>query len=270
MFRSKVFPTIQNILNRNVYNTTHINYIQCALFSTDALNGSSAGSSINALNGNSDETSINATNENPTGTSTDVLNETSTGTTTDALNESTAGTSINASNKTSKKTLMELIPIGLRRTSLKEHLPKNAIKDSGGSSSHNVSDPIKSEPDKLYKKVEIEVRGHDKAVLKSYGEFVVMAANHLDINVYRNVALRKPVHERLTVLKSAFVHKKHRVQYETRTYYRYLDFFNLTGSTADTFLEYIQRNLPEGVAMKVTMVELQTLPETVKQAVSSQ
>jgi len=37
------------------------------------------------------------------------------------------------------------------------------------------------------------------------------------------------------------------------------DFFfsqlkRLTGSTADTYLEYIQRNLPEGVAMKVTKV----------------
>ena len=26
---------------------------------------------------------------------------------------------------------------------------------------------------------------------------------------------------------------------------------HLTGSTADTYLEYIQRNLPEGVSMKV-------------------
>ena len=26
---------------------------------------------------------------------------------------------------------------------------------------------------------------------------------------------------------------------------------HLTGSTADTFLEYVQRNLPEGVSMKV-------------------
>lgn len=67
-------------------------------------------------------------------------------------------------------------------------------------------------------------------------------------------AVKKPVHEKLTVLKSAFVHKKHRVQYETRTYYRYLELLKLTGSTADTFLEYIQRNLPEGVAMKVTKV----------------
>lgn len=30
---------------------------------------------------------------------------------------------------------------------------------------------------------------------------------------------------------------------------------HLTGSTADTYLEYIQRNLPEGVAMKVTKVK---------------
>jgi small subunit ribosomal protein S10 len=39
-----------------------------------------------------------------------------------------------------------------------------------------------------------------------------------------------------------------------RTYFRFLNFLKLTGSTADTFLEYIQRNLPEGVAMKVTKV----------------
>ncbi|XP_018365023.1 PREDICTED: 28S ribosomal protein S10, mitochondrial isoform X2 [Trachymyrmex cornetzi] len=107
-------------------------------------------------------------------------------------------------------------------------------------------------PDKLYKKVEVEVRGNDPAVLKSYGEFATMAADHLKINIGRNTAPRKAIHERWTVLKSAHVHKKHRVQYEIRTYYRYLDFLKLTGSTADTFLEYLQRNLPEGVAMKVT------------------
>lgn len=44
------------------------------------------------------------------------------------------------------------------------------------------------------------------------------------------------------------------VQYEFRTYFRFMQFHRLTGSTADTFLEYIQRNLPEGVAMKVTKV----------------
>lgn len=38
-----------------------------------------------------------------------------------------------------------------------------------------------------------------------------------------------------------------------------MNFHKLTGSTADTFLEYIQRNLPEGVAMKVTKVLLKDL-----------
>lgn len=118
-------------------------------------------------------------------------------------------------------------------------------------------------PDKLYKKIEVEVRGNDQAVLKSYGEFAMMAAGHLNINVGRNTAPHKAIHERWTVLKSAHVHKKHRVQYEMRTYYRYLDFLKLTGSTADTFLEYLQRNLPEGVAMKVTKVEMEKLSESI-------
>ncbi|XP_012064431.1 PREDICTED: 28S ribosomal protein S10, mitochondrial [Atta cephalotes] len=118
-------------------------------------------------------------------------------------------------------------------------------------------------PDKLYKKIEVEVRGNDPAVLKSYGKFATMAAEHLKINIGRNTAPYKAIHERWTVLKSAHVHKKHRVQYEIRTYYRYIDFLKLTGSTADTFLEYLQRNLPEGVAMKVTKVEMEKLSESI-------
>lgn len=67
--------------------------------------------------------------------------------------------------------------------------------------------------------------------------------------------------ERYTLLKSAFVHKKHRVQYEVRTYFHFVHFHRLTGSTLSTFLEYIERNLPEGMAMKATKVELLALPE---------
>lgn len=65
---------------------------------------------------------------------------------------------------------------------------------------------------------------------------------------------RKAHHERYTLLRSIHVHKKCRVQYEVRTWFRFIHFHKLTGSTADTFLEYTQRNLPEGVALKVTKV----------------
>lgn len=74
-------------------------------------------------------------------------------------------------------------------------------------------------------------------------------------------ALRKAQHNRFVLLKSVHIYKKHRVHYEIRTYYRFLHLHKLTGSTLDTYLEYIQRNLPEGVAMKTTRVERQALPE---------
>ncbi|KAK0078325.1 hypothetical protein PV325_002677 [Microctonus aethiopoides] len=146
-------------------------------------------------------------------------------------------------------------------------LPRTTIliKNLAAKFSSDIALSTKTEPelDKLYQKIEVEVRGNDPAVLKSYGIFSTTAAGHLGITVGRNSTPKQHSVERFTVLKSAFVHKKHRVQYEFRTYYRHLDFLRLTGSTADTLLEYLQRNLPEGVAMKVTKHELTTLPEAV-------
>lgn len=62
-------------------------------------------------------------------------------------------------------------------------------------------------------------------------------------------------------MRAAFVKKKKRVQYEWRTYFRIIQFKYLTGSTADTFLEYIERNVPEGMALRVTRHQLESLPE---------
>ena len=61
--------------------------------------------------------------------------------------------------------------------------------------------------------------------------------------------------ERQICLRSAFVHKKHREQYEWRTYVLIAKLLNLTESTADTYLEYIERNLPEGCSMIVHKYE---------------
>ncbi len=58
-------------------------------------------------------------------------------------------------------------------------------------------------------------------------------------------------------------------QYEIRTYYHYLEMSRLTESTLKTYLEYIQRNLPEGVAMKVTKHERKPLPEIILNAIKN-
>lgn len=42
---------------------------------------------------------------------------------------------------------------------------------------------VSDEPDKLYKKLEIELKGVDPAVLKSYTWFATTAAQHLGVEV---------------------------------------------------------------------------------------
>ncbi|XP_049726008.1 28S ribosomal protein S10, mitochondrial [Elephas maximus indicus] len=124
---------------------------------------------------------------------------------------------------------------------------------------------ISDEPDTLYKRLSVLVKGHDKAVLDSYEYFAVLAAKELGISIKVHEPPRKI--ERFTLLKSVHIFKKHRVQYEMRTLYRCLELEHLTGSTADVYLEYIQRNLPEGVAMEVTKTKLERLPEHIKEPI---
>ena len=114
-------------------------------------------------------------------------------------------------------------------------------------------------PDKLYKQIDLELRAHEPAVLKSYSWFAGTAAKELNIPVVNSWAPEEPHKHLKTLLKAAYVNKKHRVQYEMRTYYHFMTLKNMTGSTADTYLEYVQRNLPEGVSMKVVKHEVRKL-----------
>ncbi|XP_037590033.1 28S ribosomal protein S10, mitochondrial-like [Cebus imitator] len=124
---------------------------------------------------------------------------------------------------------------------------------------------ISDEPDTLYKCLSVLVKGHDRAVLDSYEYFAVLAAKELGISIKVHKPPRKI--ERFTLLKSVHIYKKHRVQYEMRTLYRCLELEHLTGSTADVYLEYIQRNLPEEVAMEVTKTQIVQLPEHIKEPI---
>lgn len=119
---------------------------------------------------------------------------------------------------------------------------------------------VTDEPDTLLQKVSVLVKGHDRSVLDSYEFFATMAAKELGIT-HGNVFEPPKDIERLTLLKSIHIFKKHRVQYEMRTHYRCLELFRVTGSTAQVYLEYIQRNLPEGVAMEVSKISIVKVPE---------
>ncbi|XP_036057437.1 28S ribosomal protein S10, mitochondrial-like [Onychomys torridus] len=119
------------------------------------------------------------------------------------------------------------------------------------------------ETDTLYERLSILVKAHDKAVLDRFEYFAVLAAKELGISNNVHEPPRKI--ERFTLLKPVHIFKKHRGQYEMRTLYRWLELKHLTGCTANVYLEYIQRNLPEGVAMEVTKTQIQQLPEHTKE-----
>ncbi|XP_078413265.1 small ribosomal subunit protein uS10m [Cetorhinus maximus] len=136
-------------------------------------------------------------------------------------------------------------------------------------SPHYITAPLAAvtdEPDALYKRISVLVRGHDKSVLDSYEYFATLAAKELNITVDKVYEPARKI-DRMTLLKSVHIFKKHRVQYEMRTYYRCIEIKHLTGSTANVYLEYIQRNLPEGIAMEVTKTILEKLPEHIKEPV---
>ncbi|XP_035666507.1 28S ribosomal protein S10, mitochondrial-like isoform X1 [Branchiostoma floridae] len=119
------------------------------------------------------------------------------------------------------------------------------------------------EPDVLYKKIVLLCKGHEEAVLDSYEQFVSMAAKQLGLNLEKIHRPRR-TYDRITMLRSIHVHKKAKVQYEIRTHYRVFHFKHLTGSTSNVFLEYVQRNLPEGVAMEVKKTAIEKLPDNLK------
>ena len=116
------------------------------------------------------------------------------------------------------------------------------------------------EPEILYRAIDLLVLGHEKSVLESYLSFCETAAKELDITV-NDTLYPKSIFDRMTLLKSIHVYKKHRVQYESRTHRQVLQLKYLTSSTANVYLEYIERNIPAGVAMHVHKWQLEQFPE---------
>jgi len=119
--------------------------------------------------------------------------------------------------------------------------------------------------DRLLSAVVLKVRSMDDAVLKSYIQFMESSAQQLGLNVA--AVLRLPHHvEKRTLLASPHIYNKHRKQYETRTYARMLELKDVTGDAADIYLEYVQRNIPEGVSMSIETTELEPMPSYIEQA----
>ncbi|PFX13183.1 putative 28S ribosomal protein S10, mitochondrial [Stylophora pistillata] len=144
--------------------------------------------------------------------------------------------------------------LGTERNYGNKHLHSKQFSTDSGHHTPN------SQKETLYSLINIKYKGSDEAVLRSYTKFMTMAAKHLDIDISDRILLPTAI-ERYTILKSPHIFKKHRAQYEIRTHGRMLQVRNVTQETADVFLEYVQRNIPEGVSMKVEQTELESISD---------
>ncbi|XP_071777117.1 small ribosomal subunit protein uS10m [Centroberyx gerrardi] len=152
---------------------------------------------------------------------------------------------------------------------IRSHLPLTAstsFHTGAVFSSTPSSVTVTDEPDTLFQKVSVLVKGHDRAVLDSYEFFATMTAKELGITLGKVFEPPKDI-DRFTLLKSIHIFKKHRVQYEMRTHYRCIELSHVTGCTAQVYLEYIQRNLPEGVAMEVSKTAMEKVPDHILQPI---
>ena len=117
--------------------------------------------------------------------------------------------------------LFQSIMNGLVFSTLRPRLPRFSLSQLRQCSQ---ASEVKSQPpqaqdwmaDKLFKQIDLELRAHEPAVLKSYSWFAGAAAKELNIKLEKSWAPPEPHKERKTLLKAAYVNKKHRVQYEMR------------------------------------------------------
>jgi small subunit ribosomal protein S10 len=98
-------------------------------------------------------------------------------------------------------------------------------------------------------KIRIRLRAYDHRILDQSAEQIVEAAERTGAVVAGPIPL--PTHiKKFTVIRSPFVHKDGREQFEIRTHKRIIDIQNPTSRTVDTLMRL---QLPAGVDIEVKL-----------------
>jgi small subunit ribosomal protein S10 len=98
-------------------------------------------------------------------------------------------------------------------------------------------------------KIRIRLKAYDHRILDQSAEQIVEAAERTGAAVAGPIPL--PTHiKKFTVIRSPFIDKKSREQFEIRTHKRLIDILNPTSRTVDTLMRL---QLPAGVDIEVKL-----------------
>lgn len=134
----------------------------------------------------------------------------------------------------------------------KDELPKKHVIDK-----HAWAD--NHQETRFYREIALEIYGYDRSVIASYVQYVRYAAARLDLHCSSPIVYPK-ITRKWSIIKSPFKFSFKRAEYELRRFQTALYLWNLTGTTADVFLEYVERNLAAGLGMNVHMESMEQLP----------
>ncbi len=99
-------------------------------------------------------------------------------------------------------------------------------------------------------KIRIKIRSFDHKVIDEAARLILETAEKTGAIVMGPIPLPTDI-EKFTVLKSTFVHKNARDQYEMRTHKRLID---ITETTSATIEELSNLSLPSGVDIEIKMI----------------
>lgn len=98
-------------------------------------------------------------------------------------------------------------------------------------------------------KIRIRLKAYDHRVLDQSASQIVEAAEQTGANIAGPVPLPTEINK-YTVIRSPFVHKDGRDQFEIRTHKRLIDILEPSGRTVDTLMRL---QLPSGVDIEIKL-----------------
>ncbi|MCR4280281.1 MAG: 30S ribosomal protein S10 [Candidatus Komeilibacteria bacterium] len=108
----------------------------------------------------------------------------------------------------------------------------------------------KTSEEEVQTKIRIKLRAYDHKVIDQSTRTIIETARRSGAKVVGPIPL-PTIKKKYTVLKSTFVHKASKDQYEMRTHKRLIDIFASGGKTVDALMNL---SLPAGVDIEIKMV----------------
>ncbi|HAZ17071.1 MAG: 30S ribosomal protein S10 [Parcubacteria group bacterium GW2011_GWA2_43_13] len=114
-------------------------------------------------------------------------------------------------------------------------------------SEKNITTPVKD--DEVKTRIRLKIRAYDHKIIDQSTRKIIDTAQRSGAEIAGPVPLPTEK-KKFTVLKSTFVHKNSRDQFEMRIHKRLIDIFNPTPQTVDDLMKL---NLPAGVDVEIKM-----------------